>query len=619
MRRSATAALPVPPAADTGAPRRRRNDWSVVRLLLPYLWEFKARVLIALVFLVAAKLANVGVPLVLKEVVDSLNRDAAIVVVPFALLLAYGALRFSTTLFAELRDVVFVRVTQRAIRRIALTVFRHLHALSLRFHLERQTGGVSRDIERGTRGISTLLSYLLFSIIPVILEFALVAAVLLTKFDWRFAAITFLAVAVYIAFTFAITEWRIDIRRQANELDSKANTRAIDSLLNYETVKYFGNEEYEAGRYDDNLRHYESAAVKSEASLGVLNIGQSFIIAAAVTALMVLAAQGVAARDLTLGDLVLVNALLIQLYIPLNFLGMVYREIKQSLVDIDRMFRLLDENREIEDSPGAEPVPAGPATIVFDRVDFSYEPNRQILFGVSFAVAAGSKVAVVGHSGSGKSTLARLLYRFYDVNGGRIAVSGVDLRGLRQASLRAAIGIVPQDTVLFNDTIRYNIHYGRPEASGEEVIEAAKSAHIHEFIASLPEGYETRVGERGLKLSGGEKQRVAIARALLKDPRILIFDEATSALDSKSEKAIQAELDRIAEGRTTLVIAHRLSTVMDADQILVMDQGRIVERGTHRELLEAGGTYAQMWALQQQEAAAGGAGGSPGAVPGPGA
>jgi len=576
----------------------------VVGLLLPYLWEFRWRVLVALAFLVTAKLANVGVPLILKEVVDSLDAQTAILAVPFVLLAAYGALRFSTTLFAELRDVVFVRVTQRAIRRVALEVFRHLHSLSLRFHLERQTGGVARDVERGTRGISTLLSYMLFSIIPVILEFSLVAAILLTRFDWRFAAITFGAVAVYMAFTIAVTEWRTAIRRHANELDSKANTRAIDSLLNYETVKYFGNEEYEARRYDENLRSYEAAAVKTEASLGLLNIGQSLVIAAAVTALMVLAAQGVVTKSLTLGDLVLVNALLIQLYIPLNFLGMVYREIKQSLADMDRMFRLLEEHREIADSPDAVALPEGPAAIGFERVDFFYEPNRQILADVSFEIPAGRKVAVVGHSGSGKSTLARLLYRFYEVSGGRITVNGVDLRGLKQASLRDAIAIVPQDTVLFNDTIRYNIHYGRPEATDEEVIDAARAAHIHDFIMSLPERYETRVGERGLKLSGGEKQRVAIARALLKRPRMLIFDEATSALDSKSEKAIQAELDRIAQGHTTLVIAHRLSTVMDAAEILVMDHGRIVERGTHRGLLEAGGMYAQMWALQQLEAAA---------------
>ena len=601
MRRHGSATLPLLVEERVGGARPRRNEWRAFGLLLPYLWEFKWRVLLALAFLATAKVANVGVPLVLKEVVDGLDRETAILLVPLALLAAYGLLRFSTTLFAELRDVVFVRVTQRAIRRVALTVFRHLHSLSLRFHLERQTGGVSRDIERGTRGISSLLSYMLFSIIPVILEFSLVAAVLFTKFDWRFPAITFGAVGVYIGFTIWVTEWRIAIRRQANELDSKANTRAIDSLLNYETVKYFGNEDYEARRYDENLRSYETAAVKNEASLGLLNIGQSCIIAIAVTALMVLAAQGVVARTLTLGDLVLVNALLIQLYIPLNFLGMVYREIKQSLIDMDRMFRLLEENREIEDRPGAVDLPPGPAAIRFERVDFCYEPNRQILFGVTFEVPAGSKVAVVGHSGSGKSTLARLLYRFYDANGGRITVNGVALRDVRQASLRGAIAIVPQDTVLFNDTIRYNIHYGRPDATQEEVIEAARSAHIHDFIASLPDGYETRVGERGLKLSGGEKQRVAIARALLKDPRILIFDEATSALDSKSEKAIQAELDRIARGHTTLVIAHRLSTVMDADQILVMDHGRIVERGTHRALLAAGGAYAQMWALQQQE------------------
>jgi ATP-binding cassette subfamily B protein len=595
------AALPLDPTAGAAAPARRRSEWRALPLLVPYLWEFRGRVLVALLLLIAAKLANVAVPLVLKEVVDALDPQTAILAVPFALLVAYGALRFSTTLFAELRDVVFVRVAQRAIRRVALQVFRHLHSLSLRFHLERQTGGVSRDIERGTSGISTLLSYLIFSIVPVILEFGLVAAVLLAKFDWRFAAITFGAVAVYIAFTIAVTEWRIDIRRRANELDSKANTRAIDSLLNYETVKYFGNEEFEARRYDDHLRGYEAAATKSEASLGLLNIGQSLIIAAAVTALMVLVAQGVAAKSLTLGDLVLVNALLIQLYIPLNFLGMVYRQVKQSLVDINRMFRLLEEHREIEDRADAVALPDAPATIRFEHVDFAYEPNRQILADVSFDIPAGSKVAVVGHSGSGKSTLARLLYRFYDVGAGRITVNGIDLRGLKQASLRGAIGIVPQDTVLFNDTIRYNIHYGRPGAAEDEVVEAAKAAHIHDFIATLPDGYETKVGERGLKLSGGEKQRVAIARALLKRPRILIFDEATSALDSKAEKAIQAELDRIARGRTTLVIAHRLSTVLDADQILVMDHGRIAERGTHRELLEAGGLYAQMWALQQEE------------------
>jgi len=580
------------------------NEWRVLPMLAPYLWEYRGRVAAALAFLAAAKLANVAVPLVMKEVVDGLDVERAVLVVPAALLAIYGLLRFSTVLFAELRDLVFVRVTQRAIRRVALGVFRHLHALSLRFHLDRQTGGMTRDIERGTKGISTLLSYLLFSILPVILEFALVAAVLLGKFDWRFAAITFGAVAVYLSFTVIVTEWRMHYRRRANELDSHANTRAIDSLLNYETVKYFGNEDFEAQRYDDNLRHYEAAAVKNEASLGLLNIGQSFIIALALTALMFLAADGVVARSLTLGDLVLVNGLLIQLYIPLNFLGMVYREIKQSLIDMDRMFRLLSEHREIEDRADACDVPAGPATVEFDAVEFAYDPARPILHGVSFTIAAGQRVAVVGPSGAGKSTLARLLYRFYDVNGGAVRVNGVDLRDLRQASLRAAIAIVPQDTVLFNDTIRYNIRYGRPEASDAEVVEAARAAHIHTFIESLPAKYDSMVGERGLKLSGGEKQRVAIARALLKNPRILIFDEATSALDSRSEKAIQAELERAAEGRTTLVIAHRLSTVMDASQILVLAQGRVTERGTHAELLAAGGEYARMWALQQQAAAA---------------
>ena len=580
------------------------NEWRALGTLLPYLLEYKGRVVLALAFLVVAKLANVGVPLVMKEVVDNLDPRTAVLAVPLALLAIYGILRFSTTLFQELRDVVFVRVAQRAMRRLALGVFRHLHSLSLRFHLERQTGGMTRDIERGTNGISTLLSYLLFSILPVVLEFALVAAVLLGRFDWRFAAITFGAVAIYIAFTVLVTEWRMEIRRRANELDSTANTRAIDSLLNYETVKYFGNEDFEARRYDESLRKYEDAATRSESSLGLLNIGQSLIIAAAVTALMLLAAEGVVAGGFTLGDLVLVNGLLIQLYIPLNVLGMVYRNIKQSLLDMDRMFNLLTVHREVEDKPGAPELPAGPANVAFEAVDFSYEKARQILFGVSFAIPAGHRVAVVGHSGSGKSTLARLLYRFYDVSAGRIAINGFDVREVRQASLRAAIGIVPQDTVLFNDTILYNIRYGRPAATDEEVHEAARAAHIHDFIVTLPAGYATMVGERGLKLSGGEKQRVAIARALLKNPRILIFDEATSALDSRAEKAIQAELERIAQGRTTLVIAHRLSTVMDADEILVLAHGRIVERGTHAQLLDAKGEYARMWALQQQQAQA---------------
>jgi ABC-type transport system involved in Fe-S cluster assembly fused permease/ATPase subunit len=570
----------------------RGNEWKALGTLLPYLWEYKWRVVIALAFLVVAKLANVGVPLVMKEVVDGLDTRLQLVAVPVALLAVYGVLRFSTTLFQELRDVVFVRVAQRAMRRVALGVFRHLHSLSLRFHLDRQTGGMTRDIERGTNGISTLLSYLLFSILPVILEFALVAAVLLRRFDWRFAAITFGAVALYILFTVLITEWRMEIRRRANELDSRANTRAIDSLLNYETVKYFGNEEFEARRYDENLRKYEDAATRSESSLGLLNIGQSLIIAAAVTALMLLAAEGVVAGSFTLGDLVLVNGLLIQLYIPLNVLGMVYRNIKQSLIDMDRMFRLLSENREIEDPPGAVELPAGPATVAFRDVDFYYAKDRQILSGVSFSIEAGQRVAVVGHSGSGKSTLARLLYRFYDVSRGAILINGKDIRQIKQASLRAAIGIVPQDTVLFNDTILYNIRYGRTDAADDEVVEAARAAHIHDFIQSLPQKYETAVGERGLKLSGGEKQRVAIARALLKNPRILIFDEATSALDSRAEKAIQAE------------IAHRLSTVMDADQILVLAHGRIVERGNHSQLLDAKGEYARMWALQQEQAQA---------------
>jgi ATP-binding cassette subfamily B protein len=593
----------LPAARPAQAGSRARNDWAALRSLLPYLLEFRWRVALALAFLATAKLANVGVPLVMKRIVDALDAKQAVLALPLALLATYGLLRLSTTLFAELRDVVFVRVAKRAIRRVALQVFRHLHELSLRFHLDRQTGGLTRDIERGTRGISTLLNYMLFSIIPVVLEFSLVAAVLLAKFDWRFTAVTFAAVAVYIVFTITVTEWRMDFRRKSNELDAKANTRAIDSLLNYETVKYFNNEEWEARRYDDNLQKFETAEVKNEASLGVLNIGQSAVIAVAVTLLMILAAQGVVAGTLTLGDLVLVNGLLIQLYIPLNFLGMVYREVKQSLTDMDRMFRLLEVNREVQDKPGAPDLKPGEISVRFEHVDFSYDPKRQILFDVSFQIPAGKTLAVVGHSGSGKSTLARLLFRFYDVNAGRITFNGSDIRDVTQRSVRAGIGIVPQDTVLFNDTIYYNIAYGNPQASREQVIAAAKAAHIHEFIDRLPDGYETSVGERGLKLSGGEKQRVAIARAILKSPSIFVFDEATSALDSKSEKAIQRELDRIARSRTTLIIAHRLSTIVDADQILVMDQGRIIERGTHQELLARAGAYAQMWALQQREEA----------------
>ncbi len=579
-----------------------RGDWRVVRMLIPYLLEFRWRVAIALVFLICAKLANVTVPLVMKEIVDSLDASLQMVVLPLALLLIYGALRMSTTLFAELRDVVFVRVTRRAIRRVALGVFRHLHSLSLRFHLERQTGGVSRDIERGTKGISTLLSYMLFSIIPVILEFVLVAIVLSTRFDWRFTAVTFGAVAVYLTFTFVVSEWRMNIRRLANELDSKTNTLAVDSLLNYETVKYFNNEDFEARRYDENLSAYEEADVRTEVSLGLLNIGQSVIIATAVTSLMILAAKGVVAKELTLGDLVLVNGLLIQLYIPLNFLGMVYREIKQALIDMDRMFSLIGEQREIEDRPGAMALDSRNASVRFEHAVFAYDSRRRILEDVSFEIPAGKTVAVVGHSGAGKSTLARLLFRFYDLQEGRITINGVDIREVTQQSVRASIGIVPQDTVLFNDTIFYNIAYGRPEAGRDEVIDAAKAAHIHDFIESLPDGYESTVGERGLKLSGGEKQRVAIARAVLKNPPILVFDEATSALDSRSERAIQGELDRIAADRTTLVIAHRLSTVVNADEILVLDHGTLVERGRHRQLLESDGVYAGMWKLQQEEA-----------------
>ena len=578
------------------------GDWKVVRILIPYLWEYRGRVVLALSFLIIAKLANISVPLVMKEIVDGLDAAKAALAVPVLLLVAYGVLRMSSTLFAELRDIVFVKVTQRAMRRIALTVFRHLHALSLRFHLERQTGGVSRDIERGTRGIATLMSFMLFSILPTILEIGLVSGLLFYKFDHWFAIITVGALGFYIGTTFTITEWRTAHRRQMNDMDSKANTRAIDSLLNYETVKYFANEEYEARRYDHNLQRYETAAVKSETSLGLLNSAQSAIVGLTVALLMWRASEGIVQGTMTIGDLVMVNALLIQLYIPLNFLGVMYREIKQALTDMEKMFNLLEENREIEDKPGARPLDTSRgAAIAFQNVDFSYDPKRQILFDMSFAVPAGHTVAVVGSSGAGKSTLSRLLFRFYDVNNGRISIDGQDIRDVTQVSLRQSLGIVPQDTVLFNDTIYYNIAYGRPEATREEVFEAARSAHIHDFIERLPDGYNAMVGERGLKLSGGEKQRVAIARTLLKRPAILIFDEATSALDSKTEKAIQAELREISSNRTTLVIAHRLSTIVDADQILVMEHGRIVEHGNFRELIDRNGKFAEMWYLQQEE------------------
>ena len=589
-----------PPGAD------RRSDWLTLRRLAPYLWEYRWRVLAALAFMVGAKLANVSVPIVLKDLVDAMapkaGRAAALLVVPAGLLVAYGLLRLSTSLFTELRELVFAKATQGAARRIALETFEHLHSLSLRFHLERQTGGMTRDIERGVRGIESLISYSLYSVIPTLIEVTLVLAILAFKFDLWFAGITVAALAVYIVFTVSVTEWRTKFRREANEFDSAAHTKAVDSLLNYETVKYFNNEGFEARRYDESLERLRKSRLKSQTTLSLLNTGQQLIIALALVAMLWRAAQGVVDGRITLGELVMINAFMIQLYIPLNFLGVLYREIKQSLTDLDRMFALMEREREIADPPGA-PALAGlsQASVRFEHVRFGYDPAREILHDVSFEIPAGKTVAVVGPSGSGKSTLARLMYRFYDVQGGRILIAGQDIRAVTQASVRQSIGIVPQDTVLFNDTVAYNIAYGRAGASQAEVEAAARAAHIHQFIASTPKGYDTMVGERGLKLSGGEKQRVAIARTLLKNPPILIFDEATSALDSANERAIQAELQSAARNKTTLVIAHRLSTVVDAHEILVMDAGRIVERGTHPQLLAQGGRYAAMWALQQQE------------------
>ena len=593
-------------ASNAAPPAPPRTDWATLRRLFPYLWTYKWRVMAALAFMVGAKMANVSVPLLLKELIDTMNPKAgldgtALVVVPVALLLTYGLLRLSTSLFAELRELIFAKATEGASRTISLEVFRHLHAMSLRFHLERQTGGMTRDIERGTRAVNSLISYSLYSIVPTLIEVAMVLTLLAVKFDVWFAGITLIALVFYITFTVTVTEWRTQFRKLMNELDSGAHSRAVDSLLNYETVKYFNNEEFEAQRYDENLAKFRKASLKSQRTLSLLNTGQQLIIAIGLVAMLWRATQGVVDGNMTLGDLVMVNAFMIQLYIPLGFLGVLYRDIKQSLTDLEQMFTLMEREREVADVPGAKALHISDGEVRFEHVNFAYDPARPILHDVSFEVPAGKTVAVVGPSGAGKSTLARLLFRFYDVQGGRILFDGQDIKQVTQASVRQAIGIVPQDTVLFNDTVEYNIAYGRPGATRAQVEEAARSAHIHNFISATPKGYDTMVGERGLKLSGGEKQRVAIARTLLKNPPILIFDEATSALDSANERAIQAELQSAARGKTTLVIAHRLSTVVDAHEILVMDAGRIIERGRHAALLAAQGRYAEMWALQQSK------------------
>jgi ABC-type transport system involved in Fe-S cluster assembly fused permease/ATPase subunit len=585
-------------------PQQQRRDWANLRALIPYLWEYRGRVLLALGCLVLAKIANIGVPLLLKQIVDHLDANQqAVVTLPLILLLAYGALKLGNALFTELRDVLFVRVRYRAMRRLTLRTLAHLHDLSLRFHLERKTGAISRDLERGARSLSTLLNYLAFSILPVAVEFLLAAAVLLDRYPPIFTLIVFGSAAAYVAFTLAITNWRMEHRHLMNRLESQAGNEALDSLINYETVKYFGNEHWEQRRCDTTLAAWENSAVLSQTSMSALNFGQGAIIAVGATLIMVAAAAQVAAGQMTLGDLVLVNALLLQLFIPLNFLGLVYRQIKYALADMDDLVRLFEQAPEIRDAPDATQLAVTQGELRFEQVNFGYQPDRQILFDVSFTVPPGGKLAVVGASGAGKSTLARLLFRFYEVNGGRILLDGQDIRSVTQHSLRAAIGIVPQDTVLFNDTLYYNLAYARIDASREDIAAAARMAQLHDFIAALPAGYETVVGERGLKLSGGEKQRVAIARAILKRPRILIFDEATSALDSKSEQAILQALRAVSADHTTLVIAHRLSTIVDADQILVLDHGRVREQGTHRELLQQNGLYAQMWALQQREQA----------------